>query len=121
MFSTAVQFTERDLIPFCSDAEPTLTELYQLKSVDGKVQVIKRVAPCWYDLGILFNFDKSGTQLEIIKAEYRNEPVPCCRAMFQYWLKGNGRGPHSWRTLIELLEDSDLEVLAREVRNALKK
>ena len=121
MFSTAVQFTERDSIPFCSDAEPTLTELYQLKSASGKVQVIMGVAPCWYDLGILLNFDKSGTQLEIIKAEYHSEPVPCCRAMFQYWLNGNGRGPHSWRTLIELLEDSNLEVLAREVRNALKK
>ena len=101
--------------------EPTLAELFLLETASGKVQVIKRVAPCWYDLGILLNFDKSGTQLEIIKAEYRSEPVPCCRAMFQYWLNGNGRGPHSWRTLIKLLVDSDQEILAREVQCTLNK
>ena len=70
---------------------------FNWKAPDGsKIQIIKRVAPRWYDLGTLLDFDDSGTELDIIKAEYRSEPVPCCRAMFHYWLNGNGRGPHSW-------------------------
>ena len=80
---------------------------------------MKKVSPGWYDLGVLMDFDDSGTKLDIIRESYHNNPVSCCRAMFQHWLNGNGRKPTSWRTLIELLEDSDQTVLAGEVRNAL--
>ena len=80
---------------------------------------MKKVSARWYDLGVLMDFDDSGTKLDIIRESYHNNPVTCCRAMFQYWLNGNGRKPTSWRTLIELLEDSDQEVFAGEVRNAL--
>ena len=103
-----------------SDSKPTLAKLSSLEKRDKtKIQVIKRVSPAWYDLGSLMDFDESGTKLEIIRESYHNNPVTCCRAMFQHWLNGNGRKPTSWRTLIELLEDSDQKVLAGEIRNAL--
>ena len=102
-----------------SDSKPTLAKLSSLKA--SKIQVIKRVAPRWYDLGSLLDFDDSGTELDIIKEKHRSDPVNCSRAMFQHWVKGNGRGPHTWRTLIELLEESDHKVLAGEIRNALAK
>ena len=79
------------------------------------------MASYWRDLGILLDFDKSGAELDNIDKKHLGDPVPCCQTMFQHWLNGNGRGPHSWRTLIELLEDSDQEVLAGEVQNALVK
>ena len=65
------------------------------------------------------DFDKSGTQLDIIDTKHRGDPEACCEAMFQHWLKGNGISPCSWRTLIELLDDLDEDVLAQEIEAAV--
>ena len=91
-----------------------------LKTASGvKIKIIDRLAPKWNRFGILLAFDDEGTQVETIDKKHRGDPAACCQAMFQHWLSGNGRKPLSWRTLIELLEDSDQEVLAGEVQSAL--
>ena len=85
----------------------------------GKIKIMDRLSPSWRRFGILLEFDDEGTQVKKIDEKHRGDPDLCCQAMFQHWLSGNGRKPLSWRTLIELLEDSDQEVLAGEVQNAL--
>ena len=83
-----------------------------------KIRIIETVTPKWQRLGDQLEFDKSGTKLAVIKATHSNDPEACCRDMFQHWLNGNGVKPCSWRKLIELLEDCDLEELAAEVQSA---
>ena len=84
-----------------------------------KVQIIKRMAPFWRDLGSLMDFDRGGTELATIDSRHRGDPKECCRAVFQHWVNGNGVKPHSWRKLIELINDCDQEVLAQEIQSAL--
>ena len=103
-----------------ADATPTLGKLTVLRTAEGKkINIIKKVAPKWQTLGDQLEFDDSGTELELIKTKHPNDPEACCRSMFQHWVKGNGVKPCSWRKLIELLGDCDLEVLAKEVRTTL--
>ena len=103
------------------EATPTLAKLSVLRVAGGKkIQIIKRLAPNWRGLGILLDFDESGTQLDIIEKAHPMDPVACCQAMFQYWVKGNGVRPCSWNTLIELLEDCDQQGLAKEIQDGLK-
>ena len=91
-----------------------------LKSADGKkIRIIKSMARDWRQLGILLDFDSSGTELDIIDKRHHSDPELCCQAMFQHWLKGNGKEPHTWRNLIELIDDCDHEVLAKEIETAL--
>ena len=91
-----------------------------LKTAGGvKIRIINRLAPNWNTVGILLAFDDEGTHVATIDKKHHGDPAACCQAMFQHWLSGNGRKPLTWRHLIELLEDSDQEVLAGEVRNAL--
>ena len=102
------------------DAAPNLAKLSSLKAANGKkIQIIKRLAAYWCKLGSLLDFDECGAQLDIIEVKHRGDPEGCCRAMFQYWMKGNGVRPCSWRTLIELLKDCDQEELAAEIEAAL--
>lgn len=89
-----------------------------LRTTKGKIKVIEGVTPKWQRLGDQLEFDVCGAKLELIKTTHPNDPVACCHAMFQHWLKGNGVKPCSWRKLIELLEDCDLEVLAKDVEAA---
>ena len=103
-----------------SDAVPTLAKLRLLRTAQGKkIKIIEKVAPFWQSLGDHLDFDDNGSKLALIKAEYPTNPVACCRAMFQYWLSGNGLTPCSWRTLIDLLDDLDEVVLAQDIRSAL--
>ena len=74
----------------------------------------------WKLYGTLLEFDDEGAEVETIDKKHPRDCKACCQAMFQHWLSGNGRKPISWRTLIELLEDLDLNVLADEIQNALK-
>ena len=103
-----------------SDAKPTLAKLSLLRTSQGKkIKIIERVAPFWQRLGDQLDFDESGSRLALIQAEYPNNPMACCRAMFQHWLNGNGLTPCSWHTLIELLNDLDEVILAQEIQSAL--
>ena len=104
-----------------TDASPTLAKLTVLKIAEGKkIQIIKRLASDWHGLGILLDFDEAGTQLDVINSKHHGQPVACCEAMFQHWLKGNGVRPCSWSTLVELLKDCDQQALAKEIENGLK-
>ena len=101
------------------DSTPTLGKLTMLKYLGKKIRIIETVAPKWQRLGDQLEFDRSGTKLAVIKATHPTDPEACCRDMFQHWLNGNGVGPCSWRKLIELLEDCDLDELATEVQSVL--
>lgn len=91
-----------------------------LKTCEGKkIRIIKSVAPFWHQLGLLMDFDNTGTQLEIIAKQHPMDPEACCLAVFQHWMKGNGVKPCSWRKLIELIDDCGQEVLAEEIQAAL--
>ena len=98
---------------------PRLVQLKLMKTSTGeKVEVIKALAPNWYDFGDYLDFDPTGEKLDQIKAEGQ-EPTVCCRNMFQHWLKGNGRKPATWETLIELLEDFEQPMLVQRIKYAL--
>ena len=99
---------------------PRLAELKLMKTKTGeKVEIIKALAPRWYDFGDYLDFDPTGEKLEQIKAESLHEgPTVCCRNMFQHWLKGNGRQPATWETLIELLEDFEQPMLVQKIKDA---
>ena len=100
--------------------KPTIAKLLLLKVADGhKIQIIDTVASKWKLLGHLMNFDDTGTWVDKADNKHRGDPDSCCVAIFKHWLNGNGRGPHTWKTLIELLEDTDYQVLADEVRSAI--
>ena len=112
--------TEFFAVMFVSDAQPSLTQLLLLKTADGKkIKIISRLAPHWNDLGVLMNFDQTGSKIETVERKYHGNPEDCCRAVFIHWLNGNGIIPCSWRTLIGLLDDLDQEVLAQEIQSAL--
>lgn len=112
------------LLPFLIGKNPTLQELILIKvNKNGKninIKIIESVAPKWKVLAGLLSFDSTGRKLELIEATYQKDgPVACCQAMFQHWLKGNGREP-TWKVLIELLHDIDESELANQVKAAIE-
>lgn len=74
----------------------------------------------WKSVGDLLEFDAAGEQLLQVEENNRGNYEACCRDVFQLWLMGNGRQPCSWRELIKILKDCELEAIAKEVEAAIK-
>ena len=104
---------------YYTDATPSLASLSMLRVGNKKIQIIKTLAPDWNDFGVLLDFDEAGTELDSIEKAHPTDKARC-KAMFQHWLKGNGVRPCSWRKLIQLLEDCDQDLLAKEIQDALQ-
>ena len=101
---------------------PSLAALRLMKTPDGRrIEIIKTVAPMWWAVGDLLDFDRSGKTMDTIYGEeyQRGGEEAVCRKMFQLWLDGKGRKPVSWATLLDIMEDSPFKELAQIVRMAL--
>ena len=100
-------------------ARPTIKKLKILRAPDGQtVEIMTAVAPKWKDVGIYLDFDATGQYLDTIETGYEKDPVACCQAMFQHWLKGNGE-EQTWDKLTEILKDCRLGILADKVADVL--
>ena len=83
------------------------------------VEIVASIGTKWKDVGILLDFDATGQQLDTIETGNEKDPTSCCKAMFQYWLKGNGTEPRTWGKLVEILRDCKLGSLAGDLEEAL--
>ena len=100
-------------------ASPSIKTLKVLKGPDGqKVEIVAAVAKKWKEIGVLLDFDATGQHLDTIETGYEKDPSSCCQAMFQHWLKGNGV-EQTWGTLIDILKDCKLRMLAESVEKIL--
>ena len=98
-----------------TDAYPTLAELQCMEIAGSKLEIIKEVAPNWPTFGYQLNFDGNGRQVDLLKADHRNNAIDGCTAMFQHWLNGSVK-PTSWRTLTHLLDTMNYKRLATSLR-----
>ena len=96
---------------------------HQLDLIEGngrEVRVIKRVTPRWEEVATRLHFDHN--DIECIKKDNYYKNNPSCREMFSLWLKGKGRRPADWETLIKAVREaefSELAEAAKEVAESL--
>ena len=106
-----------------TDELPTLEELLVLKYSDkGKkqrVRVISEASYKWKNIANLICGDVNITTT--LEQKYRGDPNECLRQTFiDYFInKKPQRYTHDWNGLIELLDDVELETLAKKVNHAL--
>ena len=101
------------------DTQPTLMQLTYMVAPSGKeVRIIENIAAKWKEVGILFNFDRTGYTIDRIDVHHKghpSKPMACCTDMMKVWLRGRGRQPASWATLVKVLKNAEFYVLADEV------
>ena len=106
---------------FCvPDMKPRMAQLMKLKTTKGeRVNIIESIAPIWKDVGFLMDIHPEGQKVKHIEAEHAHKPNGlhiCCQEMFQLWLNSPDA---TWQNVIELLVDSEQQVLAEQVKDAL--
>ena len=105
-----------------SQATPSIHLLSMLKTKSGaKINIIDQVAPYWPDFALKLDFDPCGGTIQIIEKKCHHDPKDCCREVMQLWLEGKGsRQPATWKLLVEILHECDLNTLAGKVQDALE-
>jgi hypothetical protein len=99
------------------DSTPTLRELAYLKHCDQRINVIECVAPRWKSVADQLHLKSH--HIETIEMESLCKPGPACREMFAKWLKGFGRKPITWRTVIDALDDAGLPTVSLELNTVI--
>ena len=98
------------------DTQPTLMQLVYMVAPSGKrVRIIRNIAAKWEIVGIHFNFDPTGYTIDLINSRNSSKPLLCCTDMMRMWLRGNGRQPATWATLVNVLRNAEFNVLADEM------
>ena len=98
------------------DEMPQLHQLQRLSRDNDVINVIKAVAPSWEKFALYLTMDSN--MIDIWKRDaYQVEDA--AMKLFDHWLKGNGRQPISWKTLIQALHENDLSIIATKVEEIL--
>ena len=91
-----------------------------MKSNDGRSErIIESVAYSWQSVAIALGF--SGPQIKSIEADYPRRSQDASREIFIRWLDGDCalRGPLTWTTLIDCLEEAMMKDLAENIKRCL--
>ena len=97
-----------------------MSELSYLKKKDGEfIRIKQKIQSNYEDLGYDLLKDDDGSITKQISDEYHSKRQRIVGEIFHRWLKGEGRHPVSWRTLIEVLRNIELSVLAMDIESCL--
>ena len=102
------------------DEKPKLHELLSFSTVSGvTINITEKVGTDYTDLGILLLEDEDGAKVEQIKSDCRDKSAAIVREILMRWVRGQGRQPVTWKTLIEVLNTIKLTELASSIQTAL--
>ena len=94
------------------DRVPDLRRLYKL--------VVNQVASQWERLATMLELDNDGRKIDAIRRDFWGAGVEiCCMQAIHHWMRGEGKGPVSWRTLLRCLDDIECSEIAEEIRMKL--
>ena len=114
-----------DLTDTVFNETPEMTQLRHLElpvttndnTVDFKLlDVAKRIGVSYYRVGMELLEDSN--VVEVIWNDNSHKIVDTIVETLEEWLKGNGRRPVNWRTLLQILEKAD-QPLATDISKAL--
>jgi len=90
-------------MPCNSGTKPTLPELLKFTCTDGRVVSIPvEIATKYVQFGVFLLDDRNGSK---VKTKQINIEI------LQEWLTGRGKQPMTWATLIEVLNDCNVNWL----------
>ena len=81
--------------------------------------IVAEIQTDYEHFGIRLLEDSKGIKIKGIEKSKRGDPVDITVDILRQWLQGKGRTPVTWRTLVECLRESGLNVPADYIEAAL--
>lgn len=109
------------MVFFCTTDQQQLTliRLTCFKTSSGTMNVAEQIGLKYKSLGVHLLEDVTGSITDAIEKECLLNAAHINMKILQRWIKGQGRKPLSWVTLIDVLRDIQLSELAHEIEHNL--
>ena len=78
----------------------------------GHLNMIQSVGTRYPTLGIFLLEDDNGVLVDALTLEHQHNAEEITHAIFLRWIGGTGRKPTTWRTLVDVLRQSQLATQA---------
>ena len=92
-----------------------MLELVRFRGRERRINIPQQIGINFKKFGIILLEDESGAKIDSFAREYRDNSEQINMKVLQEWIAGQGKQPVSWDTLIEVLEDIGLGVLASDI------
>ena len=100
---------------------PTLQELLKFpKHSGGFINIVQNIGDKYRTFGIFILEDDNGAITDGITTGERGQPDAINHTILTRWLRGTGRAPQTWNTLVSVLDEVGLRNLASTVRANLQ-
>ena len=83
-------------------------------SRSGIINIPQTIGVNYITFGTLLLNDRQGEKIDAI-VDDNSRAREINMAILKKWLRGEGKQPATWRTLVQVLKDSDLNSLAEEI------
>ena len=90
-------------------------ELIRFRGRERRINIPQQIGTNFMKFGILLLEDETGSRIQSIIHECRDNAEQVNMKVLQEWIAGRGKLPVSWDTLIEVLQDIDLSTLADDI------
>ena len=102
-----------------TDGSPTLPELRRFPVKDQFMDIVAEIQNDYEQFGTQLLEDSKGVKIKGIAMSKLGDPVAITVEISRQWLLGKGRTPVTWRTFVECLRESGLNVPADYIETAL--
>ena len=86
---------------------------------DEFVDIAAQIGTDYELFGTFLLDDKNGYKVVNIEKAKRGEPLDITVEILRQWLRGIGRKPVTWQTLVKFLRDMRMHVLAEEIEHSI--
>ena len=107
-----------DILPIaCSlTGSPTLPELLKFTCADKKsINIAKEIGNKYKYFGTFLLEDKYGQKVTSMESQHHSDSSIINLHILEEWLNGRGKQPVTWATLVEVLHDAKLFILANDI------
>ena len=98
---------------------PSMMELFRCVGQKGRHNIPEEIGRDYSKFGIFLLNDKHGTKIDAIEQRYLRHAEEINREILCQWLKGKGRKPVKWATLITVLKEISRITLAEDIEYGL--
>ena len=95
---------------------PTMMELIRFQGRERRINIPQEISTQCRQFGYLLLEDSTGARVRNIAETCRGNPEEMNLEILRLWINGEGKDPVTWTTLVEILRDSELTTLAKDIQ-----
>ena len=97
------------------DDQPTLIKCVKFRGREKIINIPREIGVKYKKFGLFLLEDDTGANIDSIAHKHINDAEKINMEVLQQWINGKGKHPVTWTTLIQVLRDIELSVLAGEI------